>query len=83
MRQIIDMGKAHGKQTFHVSGNPTWGDLIREGVVVAIPDAQQGIVYKFPSQCTTLELAAALTVEEADAIAAKWNAQFDAQEDES
>lgn len=76
MRKIIDMGIAHGKQTFHVSGDPTWGDLIREGIVIAIPDREQGIIYKRPEDCTPVELAAALTVEECAAITAEWNAKL-------
>lgn len=69
MRKVTDMGEVRGEQTFHVSGNPTWGDLIREGIIVAIPDDVEGIVYKFPEKCTALELDAALTIEEAAAIA--------------
>lgn len=80
MRQIIDMGKAHGKQTFYVTGNPTWGDLIREGIIIAIPDHDEGIIYKRPEKCTALELAAALTVEECAAITAAWNAKLDQEQ---
>lgn len=77
MRKVIDMGKAHGKQTFHVTGNPTWGDLVREGILVAIPDAAQGIIYKRPEKCTPVELAAKLTVDECAVITAAWNAKLD------
>lgn len=77
------MGIAHGQQTFHVSGNPTWGDLVREGIVIAIPDRKQGIIYKRPENCTAIELAAKLTVEECAAITAAWNAKLDANNEES
>ena len=76
MYKIIDMGQAHGKKTYHVTGNPTGGDLIREGIVIAIPDREQGIIYKRPENCTPVELAAALTVEECAAITAEWNAKL-------
>lgn len=77
MRKIINMGQAHGKRTFHVTGNPTWGDLIREGIIIAIPDRTEGIIYKRPENCTPVELAAKLTVEECAAITAAWNARLD------
>lgn len=83
MYKIIDMGKVRGKQTFHVTGNPTWGDLIREGIIIAIPDQTEGIIYKRLENCTPVELAAKLTVEECAVITAAWNAKIDATEEES
>jgi hypothetical protein len=73
MRKITDMGIAHGTRTFLVTGNPTWGDLIREGIIIAIPDLAEGIVYKRPENCSPVELAAKLTIEKAAAITAAWN----------
>jgi hypothetical protein len=77
MRTITDMGSVHGSRVFHVSGTPTWGDLIREGIIIAIPDAEEGIIYKRPENCTLVELAAKLTVDEAAAITAAWNADIE------
>ena len=74
MRKITDMGNVKGEHVFHVSGNPTVGDLIREGLVIALSDRDQGIIYKRAENCTELERMAALTVEEAAAITATWNA---------
>ena len=80
MRKITDMGDVKGEHVFHVSGNPTWGDLIREGIIIAIPDSAEGIIYKRREKCTPVEIMAALTVEEAAAITAAWNAAMDAGE---
>ena len=80
MRKITDMGDVKGEHVFHVSGNPTWGDLIREGIVIAIPDPGTGIIYKRSENCTTLEIMAALTIDEVAAITVAWNATLDAGE---
>ncbi len=77
MRTITDMGLVHGKPTFHVSGNPTVKDLIEEGIIIAIPDPHEGIIYKRPQKCSAIELSARLTVEEAAAITAAWNEKLD------
>ena len=80
MRKITDMGDVKGEHVFHVSGNPTWGDLIREGIIVAIPDSAEGIIYKRSENCTTLEKMAALTAEEVAAITVAWNAAIEENE---
>lgn len=73
------MGQAHGQHVYHVSGGPTWGDLILEGIIIAIPDPQEGIVYKFPSKCTAVELAARLTIDEVRRITEDWNSKLEQQ----
>ncbi len=46
---------------------------MEDGNDFAIPNAQEGIVYKRPVNCSPVELAAQLTVEEAAIITAAWN----------
>lgn len=71
---MIDLGIAHGQHVFYVPGNPSLAELIEAGEVVAIPDAETGIAFKRPVNCTPVELAARLTVDEAWRVAEAWNA---------
>lgn len=73
---MIDLGNVRGQRVFYTQGR-SLADLIRDGEVVALPDAEQGIIYKRPENCTPVELAAKLTVDEAAAITAKWNADIE------
>ena len=69
---MVDMGGVHGTQTFYPHGR-NLRELMEDGEIVAIPDVQQGIVYKRPVNCSPVELAAQLTAEEAAIITAAWN----------
>lgn len=70
---MIDMGMSKGERVFHVPGNKSWGELIRDGDVLAIPDPVQGIIYKRPERCSEIEKRAAMTLEEATAFTEQWN----------
>lgn len=47
---------------------------MEQSLLVAIPDREEGIVYKRTENCSSLELMAKLSIEEAAAITASWNA---------
>lgn len=70
--KLIDMGDHHGQRTFYTGGR-SLAELMQDGEVVAIPDPDEGIIYKRPANCTSVELAAKLSVEEARQITAEWN----------
>lgn len=73
---MIDMGVINGERVWYTDGR-SFIELMQTGEVVAIPDAEYGIVYKRTERATPLELAAQLTVEEAQQITAEWNAKLD------
>lgn len=72
---MIDLGIAHGQRTFYTA-NRSLAELVESGEVVAIPDSHEGIIYKRPENCTPLELAARLTVDEARRITEEWNSRI-------
>lgn len=72
---MIDLGIAHGKHVFY-TGNHSLAELVEAGEVVAIPDAAEGIIYKRPQNCTPVELAARLSVDEARRITEEWNSKL-------
>lgn len=74
---MIDMGNHHGQRVFYTAGR-SLAELIESGEVVAIPDATTGLVFKRPVNCAPVELAAALTVVEAQRVADACNAGLDA-----
>lgn len=69
---MIDMGHHHGEHVYYTGGR-SLAELVQDGEIIAIPDPTQGIVYKRPVNCTPVELAARLTVEEAKRITEEWN----------
>jgi hypothetical protein len=73
---MFDLGNVHGDHLF-MTGGRSLAELMEAGEVVAIPDAAEGIIYKRPENCTPLELAAQLTVDEAKWITEEWNKKFD------
>lgn len=78
-KQMIDMGTVHGQKVFYTHGRSI-RELMEDGEIIAIPDAVQGVVYKRTEACSTVELAAQLTVNEAAIITAAWNAKIDEME---
>lgn len=66
------MGNHKGERVFYV-GDKSFAELIRDGAILAIPDAQQGIIYKRPERCTELEKMAAFTLEKAAAFTEQRN----------
>lgn len=72
---MIDMGNAHGEHVFFTGGR-SLAELVEAGEIIAIPDTTEGIIYKRPENCTPLELAAQLTVDEAKQITAEWNSKL-------
>lgn len=73
---LIDMGNVHGQHLIYNPGCKSIEELMRDGEIIAIPDTDEGIAYKRPVNCTPLELAAQLTVEEAKRITEEWNARI-------
>lgn len=73
---MIDMGNVRGERIYYTAGR-SLVELVDAGEVVAIPDPDQGIVYKRPENCTPVEMAAKLTVEEAKRITEEWNRKID------
>lgn len=69
---MIDMGDHKGEHVFYV-GNKSFAELIQEGAILAIPDTENGIIFKRPERCTALEKLAAFTLEEAAAFVKQWN----------
>lgn len=67
---MIDLGTVRGQRVYY-TGNRSLAELMQAGEVVAIPDANEGIIYRRPETCTPVELAARLTVEEARRITAE------------
>ena len=72
---MIDMGMVKGERVFYTGGR-SLRELMEDGEVLAIPDAETGIIYKRPESCSEIERRAALTVEEARAITEGWNANL-------
>lgn len=72
---MIDLGIVRGQRTFYTAGR-SLAELVESGEVVAIPDATEGIIYKRPENCTPVELAARLTVDEARRITEEWNSRI-------
>ena len=73
---MIDMGKTRdGKQLWYTGGR-SLEELILDGEILAIPDAEEIIAYKRVERCTPLEKAAAYTIEEAKRIIAEHNANL-------
>lgn len=72
---MIDMGMIDGKHVFYGGGRSII-ELMRDGEIVAIPDANDGIAYKRTERCSALELAAAYTVEEARKVTDEWNSRI-------
>jgi hypothetical protein len=70
---MIDMGMSHGKHVFLVPGHKSYGEMIRDGDILAIPDPIQGIIYKRPEVATEIEKRAAMTLEEATKFTEAWN----------
>ena len=77
---MIDMGMHHGEHVFFV-GNKSYGELIQEGLILAIPDPERGIIFKRATRCTEVEKLAAFTLEEAAAFIEKWNKEMDNHND--
>lgn len=75
MSALIDMGKVKGEQVWYTGGK-SLAELMEAGEIAAIPDTEQGIVYKRTVNCTPVELAAKLTVEEAKRITEEWNSKL-------
>lgn len=73
---MIDMGNVRGKRVYYTAGR-SLAELVEAGEIIAIPDPDQGIVYKRPVNCTPLEVAAKLTVDEARKITEEWNRKID------
>ena len=73
---MIDMGEVDGKRLFYTGGR-SFEELILAGEVLAIPDAETGLVFKRTERCTPLEKMAAFSVDEAKAFIAEWNARID------
>lgn len=72
MKKLIDMGNHHGEQVFYTGGS-SLSELMEAGEIVAIPDEDQGIVYKRTVNCSSVEIAAKLSVKEATEITEEWN----------
>lgn len=72
---MINLGIAHGHHLFYTAGR-SLAELVEASEVVAIPDSTDGIIYKRPENCTPLELAARLTVDEAKRITEEWNSKI-------
>lgn len=72
---MIDMGMHKGQHVFYTGGK-SLAELIADGEILAIPDAEQGMILKRPIRCTELEKAAAFTLEEATAFVEQWNAKI-------
>ena len=66
-KPLMDMGTYKGKRIFHTGGRSI-RELMEQGLL------EEGIVYKRTENCSSLELMAQLSVEEAAAITAAWNA---------
>lgn len=75
---MIDMGNHKGERVFYV-GDKSVAELIQEGAILAIPDTENGIIYKRPERCTELEKMAAFTLEEAAAFTEQWNKKLEEQ----
>ena len=69
--KLIDMGIAHGKRTFYAK-NRSLKELMEQGILIAIPDAQEGVVFKRKEVATDLEKQAAYTLEEIEALYKKY-----------
>lgn len=76
---MIDMGMSHGKHVFYVPGNKSYGELIRDGDILAIPHPLHGIIYKRPERCSEVEKRAAMTLEEATKFTEEWNKEIEAK----
>ena len=76
-KNMIDMGIHHGKHIFYVPSHKSYGEMIRDGDILAIPDPVQGIIYKRPERCTEIEKRAALTLEEATKFTEEWNKRIE------
>jgi hypothetical protein len=73
---MIDMGTVKGQHLFYTGGR-SLEELMRDGKIVAIPNEQQGIVYKRTEIATEVEKMAALTIEEAKRVISDWNSRLD------
>lgn len=72
MKKLIDMGKHHGERVFYTNKS-SLAELLQAGEIVAIPDTTQGIVYKRTENCSPVEMASQLSLEEAKKITDEWN----------
>ena len=73
MKKLFDMGQYKGQHIFY-AGQRTMAELIEDGIVIAIPDAMKGIIYKRVENCTPVEIAARLSIAEARRVTDAWNA---------
>lgn len=69
---MIDMGVVKGERVFYTGGRSI-RELMIAGELIAIPDAETGVVFKRIERATELERMAALTIEEVVEIERKRN----------
>ena len=69
---MIDMGVVKGERVFYTGGRSI-RELMIAGELIAIPDAETGVVFKRIERATEVERMAALTIEEVVEIERKRN----------
>lgn len=72
---MIDMGLHKGQRVFYTEGK-SLADLISEGQIFAVPDRENGIVFKRAVNCSELEKAAAFSLEELRALKAQQDGEL-------